>query len=352
MMRRLLNILAVAAWMVLPATGQTCDPSPQRHAVHITSEPPGEDFAEVAGDRSFYQVLDNGWVFALMRAEEGWSLRVFDRAPIGDAVDLTSLTPPLRGAPNPRDIFGWHFRNLDNTGPNTGEVNAPQALRAFVVSPGLQGTAGLRASDGQETSGPDDGIGWLKVIDFGLANPVPGVPASMNWLKFDACLTWPRSQEEAAELIDRASLYHIPEEREEFAACGLDLHAFELSARFAPRTIGGDIDGDGALDSAAQVRRISNGTHGIAICRAGTSLNLLGFETKPDGRVRAGYAGQAEAWQWISPGDELPGHLAGYSLPASDGDILVLERIEKEAVIVFWKDDRMQTDQVYHYVEP
>lgn len=104
MMRRLLNILAVAAWMVLPATGQTCDPSPQRHAVHITSEPPGEDFAEVAGDRSFYQVLDNGWVFALMRAEEGWSLRVFDRAPIGDAVDLTSLTPP-RAALQIRGIY-------------------------------------------------------------------------------------------------------------------------------------------------------------------------------------------------------------------------------------------------------
>lgn len=352
MMRLLLSILAVAACAVLPASGQTCDPTPQRHAVRIHGDVPEAGFAEIAGDRSFYKTLDNGWVFALLRTEQGWSLRLFDGAPIGDSVDLTSLTPPLRGAPNPRDIFGWHFRNTDNTGPNTGEVNAPQALRVFVISPGLQGTAGLRASDGQETPGPDDGIGWLKVIDFGLANPVPGVPASMNYLKFDACLTWPRSPEETIELLDRESLDYIAEEQEEFGSCGLDLGAFELVARYAPRTIGGDIDGDGSLDLASQVRRKSDGTHGIAVCRAGVWLNLLGFEPQPNGRVRTGYAGQVEAWQWIAPGDEVPRHLTGYDLPEADGDILVLERIEKEAVIVYWKDGQMREQQMYHYVEP
>lgn len=94
-------------------------------------------FPFVAGERGFYQALQNGWIFALVRAENGWSLRLHDGEPVADAVDLTSLTPPLRGAPNPRDVFGWHFRNAANTGPNEGDVNALQELRAFVISPAL-----------------------------------------------------------------------------------------------------------------------------------------------------------------------------------------------------------------------
>ena len=119
-----------------------------------------------------------------------------------------------------------------------------------------------------------------------------------------------------------------------------------------PRTLGGDLDGDGALDDAAQIRRVSDDKRGIAICRAGTWLDVLGFESKPRPGVRAGYAGQVEAWQWITPGGELPRHLTGFDLPEADGDILVLERIEKEAVLVFWKDGEMRMEQLYHYVEP
>jgi len=69
----------------------------------------------VAGGNYFYQTLGNGWIFSLVPAEFGWSIRLYDAAPVGDAVDLTSLTPPLRGTPDPRDIFGWRFHNADNT---------------------------------------------------------------------------------------------------------------------------------------------------------------------------------------------------------------------------------------------
>jgi hypothetical protein len=262
------------------------------------------------------------------------------------------LTPPLRGAPNPRDIFGWHFRNQDNTSPNTGEVNAPQEMRAFVISPGLQGTAGLRPSDVVQAAGPENGIGWLNILDYGLANPVPGRPARMNYLKFDACLSWPRGDAETAYLMDRASLDYIDAEREAFGSCGLDLRVFELAARYLPRTLGGDIDGDGSLDEAVQLRRIADDTYGIAICRAGTWLHLLGFESVPSGEVRAGYAGQVEAWQWITPGGDVPRHIAGHEMPEADADLLVLERIEKEAVAVYWKDGRMRMDRLYHHVEP
>jgi len=359
-LRMILTVRNVALLLVVcpfvSALGQVCEPTPQNHAVRIVAQDgrgnPPAGFPEVWGDSSFYRTLENGWVFALVRAENGWSIRLYEGEPVGDAVDLTTLTPPLRGAPNPRDIFGWHFRNKDNTAPNNGEVNAPQEMRAFVISPGLQGTAGLRPSDGLQGAGPEDGIGWLRIIDFGLANPVPGRAARMNYLKFDACLSWPRTDAETSRLLDRASLDYIDAERELFGSCGLDLQAFELAARHLPRTLGGDIDGDGSLDEVAQVQRLSDGTYGIAICRAGTWLRLLGFETSPIGGVRAGYAGEVEAWQWVTPGGDVPRHIAGYELPEADADILVLERIEKEAVLVYWKDGRMQLGRLYHHVEP
>jgi hypothetical protein len=58
-------------------------------------------------------------------------------------------------------------------------VNAPQHVRAFVISPTLAGTGGYRPSaDTDEPRliepGPDDGIGWLRVVDFGLAGLEPG----------------------------------------------------------------------------------------------------------------------------------------------------------------------------------
>jgi hypothetical protein len=37
--------------------------------------------------------------------------------------------------PNATSIEGWHFRNEDNTGPNTGELNFPQHEREFIFSP-------------------------------------------------------------------------------------------------------------------------------------------------------------------------------------------------------------------------
>jgi len=157
---------------------------------------------------------------------------------------------------------------------------------------------------------------------------------------------------EAAHLMDRARLEFTDEDLETFGSCGLDLQAYELAARYVPRTLGGDLDGDGALDEVAQMRRVSDDVHGIAICRAGTWLDLVGFEPGPIGDVRQGYAGQVEAWEWIPPDGDVPRHLTGYDLPEADGDILVLERIEKEAVLVFWKRGQMQVKMLYHHVEP
>lgn len=339
----LLWIVAFAVLLSGEALAQNCEPTPERHAVRILGTNPAgaltdRELPYVAGDRSFFRRLDNGWVFALLRAENGWSIRLYENNNTDQALDLTALTPPLGGVPNPRDIFGWHFRNADNTGPNQGDVNAPQALRAFVITPSME-------------AGPDNGIGWLQILDFGLAGLEPGTRARMNYLEFDACLTWPRSEAERDRLLDLASLHFTPEDREIFEACGLDLAAYALDARYLPRTREGDIDGDGAGDEVAQIRQVADDKRGLALCRAGTWLHLIGFD-QALGDMQPGYLDQVEEWQWITPDGTPPRYLTGMELPQGDGGLLVLERVEKEVVILFWRDGALRAERLYHLVEP
>ncbi len=353
---------ALLAFHTAPALAQTCEPTPSTNATRILgTDADGHLTATerpfVSGDRSFYQQLDNGWVFALVRADAGWSLRLYEHANVSDAVDLTSMTPPFSSVPNPRDIFGWHFRNADNTAPNQGDVNAPQHLRTFIVSPALAGTGGFKPPRdpnhlAHPEPGPDAGLGWLRVVDFGLANPEPGQRARMNYLEFDACITWPREPEEQARLQDLASPAYTDEDHEMFGVCGLDLNAHDLEARYLPRTLGGDLDGDGALDHVAQIQRISDGKRGLALCRAGTWLHQIGDEASAIPGLDPGYLDQVEQWQWLAPGDDPPRHLAGHNLPQADGDLLILERVEKQAVAVFWRNGRLRAQQIYRFVEP
>jgi len=360
-MRRAFLAGLIALAFAGPAAAQICEPTPELHAVRIvgtdgSGSQTSNEAPFVAGERGFFQSLDNGWVFALIPADYGWSLRVYENAQIGDVVDLTSLTPPHGGVPNPRDILGWHFRNADNTAANDGSVNAPTHLRAFVVSPALAGTGGFKPSAGPDDPrlagpGPGDGIGWLRVLDYGLADLEPGERARMNYLKFDACVSWPRSQAERVRLADLASPVFSDEDRETFGACGLDLVTYDLDATRTPRTLGGDIDGDGALDEVAQVQRRADGKRGLALCRAGTWLDLIGFDTHL-GDMEPGYLDSVEAWQWLSDIDDRPAHLTGIDLPPADGDLLVLERVEKEAVVVFHRGDALRARRVYRYVEP
>jgi len=354
----LLSLMALTVSTTVAA--QTCEPTPETHAVRILGVTPQGDLTdqihpEVAGEASFYQVMHNGWVFALIKAETGWAIRVYDGEPVANAVDLTGLTPPLSAPLNPRQIYGWHFRNAANTGPNQGDVNAPQHLRAFVISPSLAGTGGIRPSTpgAIPATDPMDGIGWLRILDMGLADLEQGGTARMNYLKFDACVTWRRTHEEAAALEYAASETYLPEEEERFARCGLDLGSTPLQASILPRSLSGDLDGDGALDEVAQLIRRADGNRGLALCLAGTELIEIDLEDESAGSaLRTGFIDQMEAWHWITAGQALPSHLQGLSLPDAAGDILILERIEKEAIVLYWQDGDLRTHALYRYVEP
>ena len=104
-----------------------CTPEPGRRAEQVRGE--------VIKGRPFSKSTRAGWILKLVPVEEGWFLEV--AMPGREEEDLSRLTPPWHGVPNARQIEGWHLRNQDNTGPNEGDVNAPQRERgfAFVLTP-------------------------------------------------------------------------------------------------------------------------------------------------------------------------------------------------------------------------
>lgn len=139
------------------------------------------------------------------------------------------------------------------------------------------------------------------MLDYGLSDLEPGRTARMTYLKFEACLSWPKSEEEILEEQLAASPLFPPEELEIFGACGLDLAAYELKAAFVPRGLAGDLDGDGSFDHVAQVRRRSDGKCGLVICRAGTWLHLLGLDGRAVGEALRPVPDRYSRRTWIRP---------------------------------------------------
>ena len=87
----------------------------------------------------------------------------------------------------------------------------------------------------------------------------------------------------------------------------------------------------GDLLEAAELVEPADGKRGIALCRAGTWLHLVGLDGEMIGDLDPHYVDQMEAWQWVTPGGDAPRHLQGHDLPEADGDILVLEAYRKRS---------------------
>ena len=119
----------------------------------------------------------------------GWTLGIYER--FRDS-DLSRYTLPFRG-PNDRHIFGWHFRNDDNTGPPPGAWN----WREFVFSPEVDWRIVVDSDDAEAALAAVAkitafGRGTLEILDWRLTPPDRGHMPSLLWLKFRGCLTWPR----------------------------------------------------------------------------------------------------------------------------------------------------------------
>jgi hypothetical protein len=148
----------------------------------------------------FEQPLADGLVFRLVPDTYGWTIAVIDgRHPTEDYVAVA--TPPFRGI-NHRFLEGWHFRNQANTGPNQGDVNAPQRERefGFVLTPAdyeqaskaldtLLWGAHPEAEREQARATLDAasrGHGTLRITGMTLGNLVAGAQAWFETLEFDA----------------------------------------------------------------------------------------------------------------------------------------------------------------------
>jgi hypothetical protein len=161
-----------------------CTPEPGREAARVKGE-------VIKGER-FSTSTRGSWIFTLVPVEDGWLLEV--TLPGRESEDLSRLTPPWHFVPNAREIEGWHFRNVDNTGPNEGSVNAPQELREFIFSPEVgQGIeyAGSATSAEDVKKVRSFGRGWFFIESYRLTPPRRGARAAFASLKFSACLTWP-----------------------------------------------------------------------------------------------------------------------------------------------------------------
>lgn len=330
-MKYLLVALTITGHFYLAhsAAAQPCEPSATRHvqALH----------GEVMGQHNYLFPVGD-WTLHLESTQFGWDLRLRDQ----DNLDISQITPPFSG-PNPRQIYGWHFRNKENTAENTGDVNAPQHLRLFQFSPELSGTGGYRPPRGEQVTGESaalEGRGALTILDMGLADLQAGQKARMNYLKFRACLSWPKTEQEIIAHADAKSPIFTNAEKQRMAACGLDNEQYQLSAWIMPRWR----KAKSAGFEVAPIIRKHDQQRGLAICRADNTINVLGFNAheqrplKPNYYSFAQYLNVVESWEIRQDAD-------------TGDEMIILRQIEKSEVAIVWNGEQFTHQLAWHFVE-
>lgn len=194
-------LLVVALWAVRsPAQS----PHPSQASSRATTAPGCK-----AGTYTFNGVVKKGgtfsrpfggFVFNLEPMQYGWTINIAQ----GQHHHLANLTPPRHFVPNPIDIEGWHFRNVANTGPNAGDVNAPDEHREFFFSPKFSTCMSEpeNATQAEFEAASRDGTGVLEITDLTLGNLKPGEKADIQEMKFTIHLVVAQS---ACEPCDDAS---------------------------------------------------------------------------------------------------------------------------------------------------
>lgn len=128
-MARMALIILVLAWPVLAAN----KPVPPEKTGVCENKNVIQFSGEVKRGEDFVKDLGPGLTFCLEyfkdNVNEGWRIWIGDSL-IREADYCSVVTPPYRGM-NALNIQGWHFRNIDNSGPNDGSVNAYREQRDF-----------------------------------------------------------------------------------------------------------------------------------------------------------------------------------------------------------------------------
>ena len=280
----------------------------------------------------------------------GWQIQVHKS---GGGPDMAVITPPMRMiAANPRFISGWHFRNSDNSDPNTGDVNAPQSLRKFVFgtlatdplqNPELIAPGKPMNTPSVEPNAGDYGVGEIIIEDYGLSDLGPGQKARMTYMKFSGCLGSVRGYQDIT-LADTADPGVPLRAIERMTVCGLNPETFALSDRMTKGREGGqnafltpDMDGDGRADFVTPIRRRNTQDHGLAICLAGSNrLILAGYNGRMGDHLDAEYFGEMDYWSaHTGPLSEGGAESKPPATPKGDG---VLLGIESASSVILYLD--------------
>jgi len=320
-----------ALGLAAPVAAQDCAPHDGFMRAHIRGDLiRGQSVRAPAGPASL----------VLTPTDYGWRIEM--SGPLGDPVPV--FAPPMRPVEtNPLRLSGWHFRNEANTGPNTGDVNAPQHIRRF--------TFGMLAETSAAGAEPDNsdafvGIGALTIGDFTLSPPAPGSRAHFETMAFDACLYWrgvirlPPLPSTEAEL-DRAAAH--------MRGCGLDTGTHTPEARYAQSvSLRPDLDGDGIPELAVPIRSAASGAPGIAICLGGTDqLIVAGYGGRIGAHFDPSYFDSADFWAVHSgpigqgAGEAAPPHAAGDAilLGKDDSSSVLLLLGPGGALTSYWQGD-------------
>lgn len=296
---------------------------------------PGWDsmtFTAMVNHPDLYRHEAHGLVFLLRPTELGWRIEMTKDS----GLPIIVFAPPRHPvATNPVNIAGWHFRNADNTGPNTGDVNAPQHLRRF-----LFGSMADKAAYDQP-----GGVGELTIKQITLTPPEAGSRARMNSLSFHACLTWQALPQKLDPIISADPGVAFETVVSAMLGCGFDDQTYKLSERMADGLDGGqaaflhpDLDGDRIVDIAIPITRRSDDAPGIALCLLGTkTLMLAGYDGRIGKHLDPSYFETADFWG-IHQGPVGQGVAEGPA-PRLRGDAILLGKEDSSSVLLFLTED-------------
>lgn len=306
---------------------------------------PGWESREIAGEVSHPEPFlheAGAQTFALMPFEFGWKIGMLD----GDGLEIPVFAAPRYPVEtNPLSVAGWHFRNRDNTAPNTGDVNAPQHERRFSFGTLAMDAANPGASPPDVASEGLGGLGILTIEDFSLTPPAAGQRAGFTTLSFKVCLIWKGGGDRLAPIVDEDPKVAFDAAVATMKGCGLDTALYAASDRMGKRLgatqsayLEPDLDGDNIPDLVVPVSRRSDGAPGLAICLVGTeTLLLAGYDGRIGRHLDPAYFGRADGWGihdgpiWQSPEEDAPPHLTA--------DAVRLSKEESSSVILYLKPD-------------
>lgn len=168
-------------------------------------------------------------------------------------------------------------------------------------------------------------------------------------MKFSVCLTWQKSDKQIAHEKDFHRTEYYQQEMDIFESCGIP-NSLVLNAYVKPRLIKGDIDGNGEIDTAAPVIRKDDGKKGVAICRNGNQIDLLGMDNDIPPSLDKGYFDMMESWSIVGR-KEIEDK---YEDVVADklADVIAVERIEKSKYLIYRTDSGYQSYRMYRYIEP